>query len=133
MARAYRDVDTGRAADLDRILADSYRSMISDLAWPKGNGGPWAHLAVGTKDGSEVFCDAGDLPDDGHDEYTDGYQVGQSLARGFGLTGDPAFLEKAAELAGDSGLRRDLEANGLKNIANLAALLELAQRVDLIR
>lgn len=133
LARAYRDVDTGRAADLDRILADSYRSMISDLAWPKGNGGPWAHLAVGTKDGSKVFCDAGDLPDDGHDEYTDGYQVGQSLARGFGLTGDPAFLEKAAELAGDSGLRRDLEANGLKNIANLAALLELAQRVDLIR
>jgi hypothetical protein len=104
--------------------------MISDLAWPAGNGGPWSHLAVGTKDGSEVFCDAGDLPSDGHDEYTDGYQVGQSLARGFALTGDRAFLQKAAELVGDSSLRRDLEAKGLKNIANLAALLGLAQRLE---
>ena len=133
LVRAYRDVDLVRAAELDRILRASYRSMISDLAWPKGNGGPWSHLAVGTKDGSEVFCDAGDLPGDGHDEYTDGYQVGQSLARGFARTGEQAFLERAAELAGDRDLRRDLEAGGLKNIANLAALLELAQRLDATR
>lgn len=130
LARAYRGVDEARTGELEQILAASYRSMISDLAWPAGNGGPWSHLAVGTKDGSEVFCDAGDLPSDGHDEYTDGYQVGQSLARGFALTGDRAFLQKAAELVGDSSLRRDLEAKGLKNIANLAALLGLAQRLE---
>jgi hypothetical protein len=126
--RVFANVDTKRGAGIHSILVASYTSMISDMAWPQGSGAPWSHLAVGSADGNVTFCDASELPDDGHDQYTDGYLIGQSLARGFDLTGDERFLEKAREFARGESLLEGLQSNGLKNIANRAALLELAQR-----
>ena len=50
-----------------------------------------------------------------------------SLAYGYQLSGNPEFLNKATQLAGGGSLLYALEAMGLDNLQNMAAMLALMQ------
>jgi hypothetical protein len=127
--RIFEDVSPAHEAMLDDILHDSYYGMISSLSWEPGNAGPWSHLATGELDhaGTVPFCTGGDLPVDGHDQYTENFQCWSSLAYAYELTLNPIFLDYARMMTDGGSLTVSLEADGDENLENRAALLALVQ------
>ena len=129
--RMYDSVDHARHAMLQDVLHDSFYGLIGDLSWGAGNAGPWSHLAVGPLDtfNSPPFCVGDDLPLDGHDQYLENYQCWSSLAYAFEMTGNTQFLEAARLMTSGGSLTASLQAQGVKNLANRAALLATVQMI----
>ncbi|MCZ6599073.1 MAG: hypothetical protein O7B99_15655 [Planctomycetota bacterium] len=127
----YRGEDTARTSMLEEVLRRSLWSMISDMAWSEEKTGPWARTAVGPEDLTlPVWCSFSEMPADGHTDWTDEYQNWSSFAYGFELTGDPAFLDFAAQQAGGGDLLFALESAGTDNLFNKSALLALMQQLQ---
>jgi hypothetical protein len=117
--------DAARTAQVDGVLRDALYAMISPLVWSEDQHGPWAMIATGSFDMTQPpFCSY--FPPDGTYGYTDHYQVWNSFAYGYELTGDQRFIQKAEEMLGGD-LYTVMQAGGLSNIQNGAALLALAQ------
>ncbi len=126
--RVFEVVSPMHTAMLDDILHDSYYGMISGLSWDPAENGPWSHLAVGLESTPLTpYCLPGDLPPDGQDGYTDGYQIWSSLAYAYEMTGNPLFLTGLQRLLGTSDVLGGLQAVGESNIHNRAGALAMAQ------
>jgi hypothetical protein len=120
--------DPLRAHKLNLTLRASFRSMVN---WPAWNGiahAPWQKLAVGDADFThDPFCK--ELPNDAYADGGDAYQCWGSFAYAYELTGDTFYLNRAAEMAGGVyNLLAALEAAGLGNIENKAALIGMLQQ-----
>lgn len=121
-------VDFPRADALRRVLRNSFRAMATTPGWSDEHHAPWSKLAVGDADFSHApFC--GPPPADGTADGGDGWQCWSSLAYAHELAGGPLYLARAEEMLGGSELLPGLEAQGLWNLENRAALLALAQRL----
>ncbi len=123
-----RGVDPARVASLDRILGASLRSMVTEPGWSTQHHAPWNKLAVGDPSFDHApFC--GPPPPDGTADGGDTWQCWSSLAYGYEQTGDPLFLQRAAEMVGGGDLLQALQAQGLWAVENKTALIALAQRL----
>jgi hypothetical protein len=131
----YGSAHPGYAAMVRDVLADSLRAFIGELSWWPGESGPWRYTGVGPLDpGTPTWCARSQMPPD---SVTVGdlntFQDWSSFAYGHVLTGDPEFLRKARIQMGASSfddLARRLEADGLLNLENRAALLTVVQRIQ---
>jgi hypothetical protein len=125
----YRGADKARTDALTDVLKRSLKAMLSEMAWASGEDAPWAFTAVGPLDEAlPVWCGAGQLPADGHSDWTDAYQNWSSFAYGYRLTKDAKFLHFAElQLGGD--LLGELLDDELDNLPNRSALLALAQEL----
>lgn len=125
---AFRGRSAQRANRLDDVLERSMYAQISPLVWRDGSHGPANWIAMGAFNKQEPpFC--GPPPPDGDTEGSDHYQLWSSFAYAFELTGDPQFLDRAAEAAGTTNLYNWLHQGDLDNLANKAALLALVQEL----
>jgi hypothetical protein len=119
-------VDPARELELSLIISRSAYGMISYPAWDPSGKAPWSILAVGPLDVNQpAYC--GYLPGHGSDWGLDKYQIWNSFAYGYKITADPLFLQRALECSGGSDLNGMMEAWGLSNLENRAALLALSQ------
>jgi hypothetical protein len=128
IASVHRDADPGRAAALTFTLETSTEAMIGPMCWSDGsqtNGkvGPHCYMAVAPLNGAlPPYC--GSLPPGGFGNGVDQYQVWSSFAYGFELSGNSAFHNKAAVMAGGSGsLWNQMVGMGMENLENRLALL----------
>jgi len=122
----YRGTAPAREAMLTDVLTASFYSWLTPMAWSSAHEKTWAIGAIGPLDPSKpLFC--GGLPADGHSSHVDTYQNASSFGYAFQTTGDPLFLQYGAALLGGGPLLTELEAAGLDNVENRAALLALAQ------
>jgi hypothetical protein len=121
----FDDVDAARSQQVNGILARSLYAMISPLVWSVSDHGPWAMIAVGDADMSHPpYCSF--WPPDGNYGYADHYQTWSSFAYGYEITGDPIFLVRATEMAGQP-LNQGFAQNPLQNLPNTVALWALVQ------
>ena len=89
----YRDVSPAHETMLEDVLVDSFYAMTSEMAWGAGQWAPWTYTAVGPLDESlPVWCNISEVPADGHTTDYDGFQIWNSLAWAYELTGDTHFL-----------------------------------------
>jgi hypothetical protein len=125
---AFLGVDPQRTQRLDAVLRRSFYAMISPLVWSPANHGPWAMMAVGPFDMAQPpFCTW--IPQDGNYGIPDHYQIWSSFAYAWDITHDPVFLQKACEALGVNDFVAGVQANGLDNWQNKAAMLALAQQM----
>ncbi len=125
----FDEADPERDRALHDVLMDSFRSMVTTPGWSEVHNAPWAKLAVGDANFShEPFC--GPPPADGYADGGDEWQVWSSFAYAYERTGEEIFLTRALEMLGTDDLLQGLEAQGLWNLGNRAALLALAQQLD---
>jgi hypothetical protein len=122
--------DDARVSQVNSILEKSLYAMIGPMVWVDAWNGPQAMMAVGAFDSNlPPFCTW--VPPDGTYGYPDHYQIWNSFAYAYAITGDHAFLDKATQAAGGGDLLADLMQNALDpintNIWNQAALLALMQ------
>jgi hypothetical protein len=114
----YRDV-------VGSVLVNAAYSMVSPLVWNEEQHGPHTLFANGLFDNTiPPFCNW--IPWNGNFGIIDSYQVWSSFAYGYELTGNPLFLNKAAELLREP-LEPGLYDDGLDNLNNRAALIALMQ------
>ena len=114
---------------LANVLAGSFHSMVSHMAWSDALHGPFMKAAVGPlNENLPAWC--GYLPGDGYVPYIDNYQEWSSLAYAYELTGNPIYLSKAANMAWNGDLLMAMQSAGLNNIQNKAALLALVQELQ---
>ena len=114
---------------IDDALHDSFYGMIAPMSWDPSQAGPWSHLAVSTLSGVP-YCSPGDVPSDGVNVYLDQYQIWSSLAYAYELTENPQFLTMTTKMLPSNDLRGELEAQGLENIHNRAAVIALSQQLE---
>ncbi len=128
----FRFEDPPHAAMVRTVLEGSLRSFISEMAWFPNASGPWRYTGIGPLGSQPMWCDRDQMPPDA---WTAGdvetYQDWSSFAYGYELTGDPSFLAFARrQFPGlTTSLHVKLEADGLDNLQNRAALLALVQRL----
>ena len=127
--RVFEGVDTTLTVMLDDVMHDSFYGMISPMSWDPSESGPWSHLAVSTLS-LQPFCSPSQVPSDGLDGYLDKFQIWSSLAYAYELTGNPQFLTMTTKMLPSNDLRGELEAQGLENIFNRAAVIALAQQLE---
>ena len=126
----YRGASPPHTALLEQVLTESARGLISPLAWSQQLGGPYREAAVGPMLLSEPpFCDS--LPADGFVPLIDDHNSWAILAWGFTATGDPVFLDRAAELIGGGPLGAALKSDGQDNLVNRASLLRVIEDLGL--
>lgn len=122
----FGDVYPEAASAVRDVLTESAYSMISPLVWSTSQHGPFALFATSWFDGSvPPFCTY--IPWNGNQGNVDKYQVWSTFAYAYELTGDPVFLERAAEML-ERSLVPGLFDDGLINIENRAALIALLQQ-----
>jgi hypothetical protein len=125
--RVMKDVSNQYSQKLNSILRKSCFAMCTDPCWNEQAHAPWTKLAVGDGDWSHApFC--GNTPVDGFADGGDSYQCWCSFAYASEITGNPLYLNRAAEMAGGGSLLNALLGAGISNIENRAALLALMQR-----
>jgi hypothetical protein len=125
---AFQGQSPGRVAEVNAILQLSIRAMISPLVWDDTLGGPWAMIAVGPIDQNQPpYCTF--WPHDGNYGITDHYQIWSSFAYAYEITHDQIFLSRATEALGGGNLAVALQAGGIENIQNKAALIALVQQL----
>ncbi|MCB9913545.1 MAG: hypothetical protein H6828_00180 [Planctomycetes bacterium] len=108
-----------------QVLERSLYSSIADDYWDPVEHKPFFLAATGPFDLTQPgFCGP---PPPGSTEGHDDYQVWSSFAYGYRLTGDPAFLQRAIELAGGD-LSHALRKHAPGDLENRAALLQLVQQ-----
>jgi hypothetical protein len=112
---------------LTHTLVSNVKGMVSPAAWDEAKQAPLQQMAVGPLDLNQpLFC--GPLPADGFAQGDwDTYQCWNSFAYAFRLSFDPLFLIHPALMLGTIEVKDALEASGLSNIENRAALLGLLQ------
>ena len=121
-----REEQPGLATALEGFLASHYAGFVSDSAWSTELSGPRNQYAVAPiGSDSTPFC-PGEQPAEGVSPTINGFQAWCTLAYAHRLTGDPIYLQRAAELAGGP-LSEFLHQGGLTNLGNRAALLEVVQ------
>lgn len=130
--RVYRGTDNGYTALVDDVLEASLQASISEMAWFPGEIAPYIYTGVGPTDVSlPVFCTRFEMPANAITDADENYQNWSSLAYGWEATGDDEFLDKALlEIGGGIDLLTELEADGVSNIDNRAALLALMQELN---
>ena len=122
----FRDADIARFNQTEYVLKESTKAMIGPMAWSTNHNAPWFYLAVTPLDLTQApFC--GSVPPGGAGNGPDKYQNWSSFAYGYQLTNDPMFLQRAAEQQGGGNLLTGLQASGLTNLGNKAALLATMQ------
>lgn len=124
------NVDPERSEKLDRVLAGSFRALISYPGWSTQYNAPWNKLAVGDADFTHApFC--GTVPPDGTADGGDGWQSWSSLAYARALTGNQLYIQRAAEMTGTTmaNLLQAQQNLGLWNLENRAALLAWVQNM----
>jgi len=90
----FRDVSPVHEAMLEDVLVDSFYAMTSEMAWSVGESAPWTYTAVWPLDENlPAWCDITEVPADGHTSEYDGFQIWNSLAWAYELTGDAHFLD----------------------------------------
>jgi hypothetical protein len=125
--RVTRDVSNQYTQKLNSVLRKSIFAMVTEPCWNETAHAPWTKLAVGDANFSHApFC--GNTPLDGFADGGDTYQCWSSFAYAAEITGNPIYLQRAAEMAGGTSLLQSLLAAGLGNIENRAALLAYMQR-----
>lgn len=126
----YRDTDPAMEALVEDMLEESLYAFVSKMAWFPGETAPWSHTAVGPLDSAaSPWCSYGQIPADGYEPVYEAYQNWSSFAYGYERTGDSLFLDKASLQVGGDLLYR-LEQNRFNNLANMAPILALAQRLN---
>jgi hypothetical protein len=121
----FEGVDAPRMQQVTNILIRSFYAMVSPLVWSDSDHGPWAMIAVGDADENQPpYCNY--WPPDGNYGFADHYQTWSSFAYAYQLTGDPLFIARATEMAGQP-LPHSFQVNPLQNIPNTAALWALVQ------
>jgi hypothetical protein len=121
----YRGEDIARFQQTEHVLAESTKAMIGPMAW-SGFNAPWYLLATGDLDPSvPPYC--GSVPSGGAGNGPDNFQTWCSMAYGYELTGDPDFLQKAAQMHGTSDLLQAMKNAGMDNMVNKAALMAVLQ------
>ena len=118
-----RGVEPLRSARLRRTLLLSIEGAVQPPLWMPQHSEPYFNVAVGPADTVlPLYCS--NWPEQfGLDDVT----YYSSLAYGYALTRDPLFIDKATQLAGGGSLLGALEAQGLDNLRNMAAMLALVQ------
>lgn len=117
----FRDADKTRFAQIEYVLEESLRAMISPLAWNAGMKGPHSIGAVGELNGTP-YCTT--LPAGAFGNGIDKFQVWSSFAYGYEMTGDATFLTRATEMSGSNGTLLNMqEGMGFSNLENRAALI----------
>ena len=124
--RVFEGVDAITTAQLDDVLHDSFYGMISPMSWNPSSAGPRTHLAVGQLNYTP-FCSPSDVPSSTQNGYLDNFQIWSSLAYAYELTSNPQFLNYTGKMLPSNDVRGELEAQGLENIYNRAAMLALVQ------
>lgn len=125
----FTEADPARDRALHDVLMDSFRAMVTPPGWSELHNAPWAKLAVGDANFShDPFC--GPPPADGYADGGDEWQVWSSFAYAYERTEEDIFLQRAKEMLGTNDLLQGLQAQGLWNLGNRAALLALAQQLD---
>lgn len=112
---------------LTHALVANVKGMVSPQAWDEAKQAPLQQMAVGPLNlALPLFCSS--LPADGFSPGDwDTYQCWNSFAYAFRLSFDPLFLIHPALMLGTIEIKDALEASGLSNIENRAALLGLLQ------
>jgi hypothetical protein len=126
----YQDEDPAMEAMLEDVLHDSFYALISNMSWGPSETKPWQYTAIGPLDLSKpLWCSLSQMPGDGYTPGAyDNFQNWSDLAYAKELTGDAEFYDRAAMMmGGTSDLLGALEADGLNNVENRAALLALLQ------
>ena len=125
----FRGVDTGRTAQTEYVLEQSFYAIIGPMAWKNGSG-PHSYLAVGPLDKSQgTFC--GSIPNDGSNGINHS-QFYSSFAYAYEMTGDQQFLQKAGEIFGGqgvNGLLSGIENQGFNMVENRSALISCTQNM----
>ncbi len=119
-------LDPWRTMKCNSILRKSCYAMVTAPCWSTQFHSPWQKLAVG--DGNFThppFC--GNTPIDGFADGGDAYQCWSSFAYAYEITGNQFYLDRAQEMEGGGALLVALQAAGLSNLENRAALLALVQ------
>jgi hypothetical protein len=126
----FQGVDDLRDRKLEHLLSRSLQAQISPLVWRTDFGGPVDWMAVGPRDFSDPpFC--GPVPRPEAQSYgADHTYCWADFAYGLELTGDVAFLRRAAELAGQGDLLQYLQSTGTHGLATRAPLLALLQELQ---
>ncbi|MCK6446938.1 MAG: hypothetical protein L6Q99_11140 [Planctomycetes bacterium] len=123
----FRGADPARTHTLEQVLAKQVYGEIGPISWSNSQKGPYATIAVAPLSGAP-YCDT--TPANSPD--ADKFQSWNSLAYAYEVTGDPLFLQRAAEMSGASstpGLLNAQQAMGWTNHENRAGLLALAQLI----
>jgi len=126
----YRGKDVAAVAMLEDVLESSFYGLISPMSWGTSETKPWQYTAVGPLDESlPVWCSFSQMPSDGYTPGAyDNFQNWSEFAYAKELTGDNEFYDRAKMmLGGTTDLLGSLEADGLDNIENRAALIALLQ------
>jgi hypothetical protein len=122
----FRDVDPARFQQTQDTLRDSLYAMIGPMAWDNTVHGPMSMLAVAPLAIAQApFCGA--IPAGGSGNGGDKYQTPSSFAYGYEITGDPVFLNKAAEMFSTTALLNTIKNQGMYSFENKAALLAVLQ------
>lgn len=123
----YASVDQARRERLDAVLQRALYARIGPLVWDPAVSQEHFYTAIGPYDPSlPGFCTF--VPPDGYEGH-DNYQGWSSLAYGWLLTGDGAFLNHAAAMA--HGNIHDVPNFGEGYLQNASPLLWLAQELGL--
>ena len=118
-----RGVNPQRSERLQQTMLRSIEGAVSPPLWMPQYAEPYFNVAVGPGDTTQaLFC--GNWPD--HFGF-DGVTYYSSLAYAYELTLDSLYINKAIQLAGGGSLLGALEAQGLDNLQNMAAMLALVQ------
>ncbi len=111
-------------------LADSLQAMIGGIQWHPTLKGPMSLYAVGPVEiSAPVFCTWAQQPADGKGTMINNFQTWSAFGYGYQVTGDPFFLQRAAEMAG-SDLLSFLHGAGTANLENRAGVLAVVQRLN---
>ena len=122
-----RGDDATRLEKLQIVLRNSTWAMVNYPCWSDVHHAPWSKLAVGDGDFTHPpFCGA--VPANGFADGGDSYQCWNSFAYGYAVTGNPLFLQRAAEMAGGGNLLSQLQSQGLENLENRAGLISFLQQ-----
>lgn len=120
----FRDVDPPRFAATEQTLLDSCNAMIGPLAWNPTLNGPYTHLAVAPLNATnQPFCTGVPTPSAAYG--VDRSQTPSSFAYGYALSGNPAFLSKAALMLGNASLPTAVSNINLHSTEISAALIAL--------